>query len=69
MTPTIEQQNRLAYFRRGYGDGAKGSAYKHPENADYMRGWACGAADARHSAQSFCERNEIPLPSILREPT
>ena len=58
--------NRVAYFRRGYGDGAKGSAHKHPEDADYMRGYRFGTEDASAALAAFCEHNRLTLPSVLR---
>lgn len=58
--------NRIAYFRRGYGDGAKGSAYRHPENADYMRGYNAGGVDLSNSVCAFCYREGLAIPSVLR---
>ena len=63
MTPA----DRLAIYRRGYGDGAKGSAHMHPGHADYLRGWRAGNADAAASALAFCEQEGIALPSPCRE--
>lgn len=59
--------NRLPFYRFGYGDGAKGSAYRFPTSPDYMRGYRCGTADAAASAVAFCEAEGIALPSPTRE--
>ena len=61
--------NRLPYYRLGYGDGAKGSAYRFPSSPDYMRGYRCGTADAAASAVAFCEAEGIALPSPTRDTT
>ena len=58
--------NRIAYFRRGYGDGAKGSAHRHPENADYMRGYRFGTEDASAAVWAFCTNAGLAMPSVLR---
>ena len=58
--------DRLMLYRRGYGDGAKGSAYRHRDRADYMRGWNAGHADAAKSALAFCEQEGIAVPVPTR---
>lgn len=63
---SVETSNRIAYYRRGYGDGAKGSAHRHPENADYMRAYRCGTVDAAASALAFCEAEGLALPRVTR---
>ncbi len=63
---SAESSNRIAYYRRGYGDGAKGSAYRHAKNEDYMRGYSCGSADLANSVRSFCEAKGLPLPTVTR---
>ena len=40
----MTDKERSMLFVRGFGDGAKGSAYKHPDQPDYMAGWKKGAA-------------------------
>ena len=63
----LADPNRLPYYRLGYGDGAKGSAYRFPTSPDYMRGYRCGAADAAASAVAFCEAEGLELPSPTRQ--
>lgn len=39
----MTDRERAMMFHRGFGDGAKASARRHPDNADYMRGWRAGS--------------------------
>ena len=66
VNQSAASSNRIAFYRRGYGDGAKGSAYRHPENEDYMRAYRHGTVDAANSALAFCEREGLPLPLVTR---
>lgn len=66
LNQSAESSNRIAYYRRGYGDGAKGSAHKYAMNVDYMRGYNSGVADAAKSTRAFCEHNNLPVPGVIR---
>lgn len=39
----MTDRERAMMFHRGFADGAKRSAKKHADNADYMRGWSTGS--------------------------
>jgi len=53
-------------FRRGFGDGARGSAIKHENEPDYMTGYEAGGIMYRAAAKEFREKNELPEPTLLR---
>jgi hypothetical protein len=42
----MSDRERAMMFHRGFGDGAKASAKKHPSSADYMAGWRAGSEAA-----------------------
>lgn len=66
VNQSAESSNRIAYYRRGYGDGAKGSAHRHPDNKDYGLGYTHGSFDSAKAVGEFCEKNGLSLPSALR---
>lgn len=62
-------RERLMLFHRGFGDGARASAKKLPNDEDYMAGWKRGS-EAVTDAVGNWSRDEGILPDafwILRE--
>lgn len=43
-------------FHRGFGDGARTSAHKHPDDEDYMRGWKKGNRRASIARIQYANR-------------
>ena len=53
-------------FFKGFGDGAKMSAIKFPDDPDYQEAWIAGR-DARDAYMvAILEREGLPAPTILR---
>lgn len=58
-------ERRMMFFK-GFGDGAKMSAIKFPEDGDYVEAWIAGR-DARDVYMvAILEREGLPEPTILR---
>ena len=55
----MTDQERIMLFLRGFGDGARFGAHKHPESADYMEGWSKGERRARTAAIQFQNRHGL----------
>lgn len=56
MTHLSTPQERMMMFHRGFGDGARTSAHKHPDDEDYMHGWDKGNRRARIARLQFANR-------------
>jgi len=58
-------------FEKGFGDGAKSSAQKHPQEPDYMTGWEAGRLARAEALFAYIKKHDLPMPNILRadEPT
>ena len=64
----MTDQERVMLFIRGFGDGARFGAYKHPDSADYMEGWAKGEERVRIAAIQFQNRHGLrPNPPTRTE--
>lgn len=63
----LDPGSRSQLFGRGFGDGARGSAYRHEGYPDYMQGWKAGAAAAGHARAAF-DLSVGHLSSPLRGP-
>lgn len=57
---------RRMLFTKGFGDGAKASAQKHPDLQDYMSGWHAGRKARGSAIVAYCIEHDLPLPSPLR---
>jgi len=64
-TMTTPDERRML-FAKGFGDGAKGSAQKHPTYPDYMEGWSRGLQARREGVAAYCTENDLPLGSPFR---
>ncbi len=62
----VDGRERRMMFMRGFGDGAKFSAKKWPDDPDYEDGWSKGYAARNAAERAFTAENDLPPPSILR---
>lgn len=59
------KRERYMLYRHGFRNGAASAAQAHPNEPDYMRGWAEGLSYLGEASDAFCK--EIGYtPSILR---
>lgn len=57
-------ERRTLYFR-GFGDGAKVSAIKHPDDRDYLAGWRAGNAACTDATLAYADLHGLPRPRVL----
>jgi len=62
----LDARERRVMHHRGFGDGAKFSAQKFPEDPDYMEAWEKGLAASREYMREAIERHGLPQPTMLR---
>lgn len=57
---------RRMMYSRGFGDGAKCSYIRFPDDPDYKEGWHDGRDALNLSTERFRLRESLPTPNILR---
>ena len=62
----LSGRDRLLLYRRGFGDGSRGSAMKHRGYPDYVCGWDDGSVAVSRAVKAYLEINDLPAPSVLR---
>lgn len=62
----VNPVERRMMFHKGFGDGAKMSAIKFPNDPDYQEGWVAGHDACASYMNHIIEREGLPAPSILR---
>ena len=67
----MTDQERALMFRRGFGDGAKGTAYRYHEDLDYrdyMEGYKQGQSECMTALSNYMDEQNLSCEfSILRE--
>lgn len=54
-------------FVLGFGDGAKMSAIKFPDDPDYQEAWSAGKEARNAYLNEIIKREGLPSPTFLRE--
>jgi hypothetical protein len=64
---TRDNREKLMIFLRGFRDGAGASAYRHPTESAYLKGYEEGSKARAGAVKTFCEEIEHdPFQDILR---